>query len=87
MAHCRVSRLRTRNATCKGALTVTRTQAIRRAVERAKQTRSERYVIWSPEDTDPAGDHFHVATEDDLDAYYLGARVDVYVSPEGTIES
>ena len=66
---------------------MTLTQAIHRAKQRAKATRSDRYVVWSIEDDDPPGEHYHVATEDDFEGFYMGCTAACAITPEGTIEA
>lgn len=66
---------------------MTLTQATHRARERAKATRRTRYVVWSIEETDTPGEHYHVATEDDFDGFYMGCTAQLAINPDGTVEA
>jgi len=49
---------------------MTLTQATRQARRRARETDEARYVVWSTEDGDRPGQHYHVATEEDLSTWF-----------------
>jgi hypothetical protein len=51
------------------------------ASKRAKRDRREWFVVWSIEDHDPPGQHYHVSDDFDLETYYLGAEVVACVEP------
>jgi hypothetical protein len=62
---------------------VTAAGAYKKASQRARETLTDRYVVWSVEDTDRAGEHYHVATEEAVDTFYLGATIAAVFGPEG----
>lgn len=65
---------------------MTKPQAIRRARERAKRRNQEIHIVWSNEPDDPPGEHYHTATDDDLDGFYNGCTAVLTMQPDGTIE-
>ena len=60
--------------------------AFQRASARARSTRQYRYVVWSVEDPDPPGQHYHVASDEDLETFYLGCQIVACYGPDGEYE-
>ena len=60
--------------------------ALRKAAERARKTMSDRFVIWCPEETDAPGEHYHIATDETLETFYMGlsdASIVACFGPDG----
>ena len=66
---------------------MTKHAATTQARKLATTRREWRYVIWSVEEMDPAGQHYHVASEETADTFYAGAEVVLTVGPDGTVEA
>jgi hypothetical protein len=67
---------------------MTRQAAIDWARKRARRINAEVFVIWSAEETDPPGEHYQTATDEDLAGFYHGCGEPIaVVQPDGTIEA
>jgi len=66
---------------------MTKHAAITRAADVARASRDWCYVIWSVEEQDAPGQHYHVATDETVDTFYAGAEVVLTVGPDGTVEN
>lgn len=59
---------------------MTRTDACKRAAKLARTTGKPHYVVWSVEDGEP-GQHYHVATEWDIETFFDGCPVEAVFWP------
>lgn len=66
---------------------MTKDAAIKFARACAQKHGSERFIVWSVEDRDLPGEHYHTAKDEDLDGFFNGCEVVATVQPDGTIET
>jgi len=59
--------------------------AIQIARKVAKASGDAWYIVWSPEPQDLPKQHYHVCSEFDLDTFFSGCKVLLYVAPDGSI--
>lgn len=66
---------------------MTEARAMARAKQRAKETQEDRYVVYDPSyrDVDNAW-AYYVATGQDVDTWFAGARIIAFVGPSGRTE-
>jgi len=65
---------------------MTKTQALHAAKRIARKRSQIVYVVWSSEPDDPAGEHYHTATEYDLDTFFAGCDPIAAVEPDGCVD-
>jgi hypothetical protein len=57
------------------------------AQKRARKTQHEVFVVWSVEEQDEPGQHYHTSNADDLDGFYSGCEVVAVAQPDGLVEA
>jgi hypothetical protein len=65
---------------------MTRHQATKEAQRLAKRNARIFYVIWSVEDYDDPGQHYHATDDDTLETFYLGCDPLAAYEPDGSVE-